>query len=95
MIFLALRNVAAKVRAGLDFGFALPLKHSSIWLYNAAGISGGDRDNTLANWFFDAYGNNYVDDGDVKRYRNFYSFPGFDIDQIHGQDTATSMIMSG
>jgi hypothetical protein len=81
-----------KVRAGLDFGFALPLKHSSIWLYNAAGISGGDRDNTLANWFFGAYGNNYVDDGDVKRYRNFYSFPGFDIDELHGQDFARSIL---
>jgi len=81
-----------KVRAGLDFGFALPLKHSSIWLYNAAGISGGDRDNTLANWYFGAYGNNYVDDRDIKRYRNFYSFPGFDIDQLHGQNFARSML---
>ena len=80
-----------KLRAGLDFGFALPWKHSSIWLYNAAGISGGDRDNTLANWFFGAYGNNYVDDRDIKRYRKFYSFPGFDIDALHGQDFAKSM----
>ncbi len=81
-----------KVRVGLDFGFALPLKHSSLWLYNAAGISGGDRDNRLANWFFGAYGNNYVDDGEVKRYRNFYSFPGFDIDRLQGQDFAKSML---
>jgi hypothetical protein len=81
-----------KIRAGLDFGFALPLKHSSIWLYNAAGISGGDRDNTLANWFFGAFGNNYVDDGDIKRYRNFHSFPGFDIDELHGQDFAKSVL---
>ena len=81
-----------KVRVGLDFGFALPLKHSSIWLYNAAGLSGGNRDNSLANWFFGAYGNNYVDDGEVKRYRNFYSFPGFDIDRLQGQDFAKSML---
>jgi hypothetical protein len=81
-----------KLRAGLDFGFALPFKHSSIWLYNAAGIAGGDKDNTLANWFFGAFGNNYVDDREVKRYRNFYSFPGFDIDALHGQDFAKSII---
>jgi hypothetical protein len=64
-----------KLRAGLDFGFALPLKHSSIWLYNSAGITDGSDDNSLAYWFFGGFGNNYVDDGDVKRYRNFYSFP--------------------
>lgn len=81
-----------RVRAGLDFGFALPFKHSSIWLYNAAGIADGDRDNTLANWFFGNFGNNYVDDDDIKRYRNFYSFPGFEIDELQGQDFARSML---
>jgi len=81
-----------KIRAGFDFGFALPLKHSSLWLYNAAGFANGDRDNSLANWFFGAYGNNYVDDSDVKRYRNFYSFPGFDIDELNGQDFAKSIL---
>lgn len=81
-----------KIRAGFDFGFALPIRHSSIWFYNSAGFANGDRDNSLANWFFGAFGNNYVDDGEVKRYRKFYSFPGFDFDQIHGQDFAKSMI---
>ena len=81
-----------KIRAGFDFGFALPLKHSSIWLYNAAGFADGERDNSLANWFFGAYGNNYVDDSDVKRYRNFYSFPGFEIDELNGQDFAKSIL---
>jgi hypothetical protein len=74
------------VRAGLDFGFSLPLRHSSIWLYSSAGFAHGDRDNTLANWYFGAFGNNYVDDREVKRYREFSSFPGFDIDQLAAQD---------
>ena len=64
-----------KIRAGLDFGFALPIKHSSIWLYNAAGLADGDREQSLANWYFGGFGNNYVDDGDEKRYRLFYSMP--------------------
>jgi hypothetical protein len=80
------------VRAGFDFGFALPLKHSSIWFYNAAGVIGGDRDDSLANWYFGAFGNNYVDDREVKRYRKFSSFPGFEIDQISGQNFAKSVI---
>ncbi|MDH3645731.1 MAG: hypothetical protein OER80_03070 [Gammaproteobacteria bacterium] len=82
----------SKFRAGLDFGFALPLKHSSLWFYNSAGRSSGDRNNAFANWFFGSYGNNYVDDGEVKRYRDFDSFPGFDIDQLSGQDFGKSII---
>ena len=81
-----------KIRGGFDFGFALPIKHSSIWLYSAAGVSGGDRDNTLANWYLGAFGNNYVDDREVKRYRKFYSFPGFDIDALDGQNFAKSVL---
>jgi len=33
-----------------------------------------------------------VDDGEVKRYRKFYSFPGFEIDEIAGQDFFKSVI---
>lgn len=81
-----------KMRAGLDFGFALPWKHSSIWLYNHAGAANGDEDNALAYWFFGGFGNNYVDDGEVKRYREHYSFPGFEIDEIYGQNFAKTLL---
>lgn len=80
------------LRGGVDFGFSLPLKHSSVWFYNAAGFAHGERDNSLANWYFGAFGNNYVDDREVKRYREFFSFPGFDIDQIAGQDFVKSVV---
>ncbi|HKX55958.1 MAG TPA: hypothetical protein VJN01_07650, partial [Xanthomonadales bacterium] len=80
------------LRGGVDFGFSLPLKHSSVWFYNAAGLAHGERDNSLANWYFGAFGNNYVDDREVKRYREFFSFPGFDIDQIAGQDFIKSVV---
>lgn len=81
-----------KGRAGFDVGFATPWKHSSIWLYNSAGIAEGDEDNALAYWFFGGFGNNYVDDGDIRRYRNYYSFPGFEIDELYGQDFAKTML---
>jgi len=74
-----------KLRAGLDFGFALPWKHSSIWFYNSAGTANGNRLNNLAYYYFGGFGNNYVDDREVKRYRNFYSMPGFEIDEISAQ----------
>ena len=82
----------SKLRAGFDFGFALPLKHSSIWLYNAAGIADGNRERSLANWYFGAFGNNYVDDREIKRYREYSSFPGFEIDQISAQSFVKSMV---
>lgn len=85
-------EVVPRFRAGLDLGFALPLRHSSIWLYNAAGIAGSDRDNPLGNWYFGAFGNNYVDEREVKRYREYYSFPGFEIDELSGQDFAKTVV---
>ena len=81
-----------KLRVGLDFGFSLPWKHSSIWVYNSAGIANGDRLNTLTNFYFGGFGNNYVDDGEVKRYREFDSMPGFEIDAIGGRDFAKSVV---
>jgi hypothetical protein len=80
-----------KLRLGLDFGFALPWKHSSIWFYNSAGTANGKRLNTLTNYYFGGFGNNYVDDGSVKRYRKFYSMPGFEIDAIGARDFVKSV----
>ena len=75
-----------------DVGFALPLGHSSIWLRNAAGGSTGDQDDPLANFFFGGFGNNYVDNGEAKRYREVLSMPGFEIDAVGGRTFAKSML---
>ncbi|GMU73356.1 MAG: hypothetical protein AMXMBFR42_28110 [Burkholderiales bacterium] len=73
-----------QLRGGLDLGVALPVPNSSIWLRTAAGIATDDRDNPVAPFYFGAFGNNYVDSGAVKRYREWHAFPGFDIDEISG-----------
>lgn len=70
------------VYAGVGFGRPIGWNHSSVWLYNAAGVAGGARANPLGAFYMGAFGNNYVDDGEVKRYREYDSFPGFDIDAI-------------
>lgn len=80
-----------KLRVGLDFGFSLPWKHSSIWFYNSAGVANGRRLNTLTNYYFGGFGNNYVDEGEIKRYRKFYSMPGFEIDGISARDFVKSV----
>ena len=79
-------------RAGFDFGFALPIPHSSLWLRSAAGYSDGDRDDPFANFFFGGFGNNYVDSRSVQRYREYDSFPGFAIDEIRGRSFARQMV---
>ncbi len=81
-----------KPQVGLDFGFALPWKHSSLWFYSAAGSSDGGVLDPLGRFFFGGFGNNYVDNRNEKRYREYHSFPGFEIDEISGTDFVKSMI---
>jgi hypothetical protein len=74
-----------KLFAAYDRGLATPIGHSSIWLRSAAGYSPGDRAQPFANFFFGAFGNNYVDHADEKRYRQYYAFPGVDLNAIGGR----------
>ncbi|HEY2816166.1 MAG TPA: hypothetical protein VGK44_03415 [Casimicrobiaceae bacterium] len=80
------------LRGNVDVGFALPIGHSSIWLRSAAGVASGDRANPVASFYFGAFGNNYVDDGNVKRYREYYALPGFDIDQLTARSFVREMV---
>ena len=52
----------------------------------------GNRDNSLASFYFGGFGNNYVDDGEIKRYREYDSFPGFEIDALAGRDFGKSVL---
>ena len=76
---------------GYDMGRALDWRHASVWLYTAAGVSGGDRLSPLRNYYLGAFGNNFVDDRDEKRYRDWDSFPGFKIDALGPRDFARSI----
>lgn len=78
-------GTTTQVRGNFDYGFQLPIAHSSIWLRSSAGVGTGSRDNPVASYYFGGFGNNYVDKGSVKRYRNYDSLPGFGIDEIGGQ----------
>src|SRR6185437_15248240 len=82
----------AQLRGSFDYGIALPISHSSVWLRSAAGTSTGDRSNPVANFFLGGFGNNYVDHGPEKRYREYDSMPGFGIDEISGLNFARQMV---
>jgi hypothetical protein len=79
------------IRGGIDFGVPLPINKSSIWLYTAAGTIGGDEDSSLSSYYLGAFGNNYLDDREIKRYRQFDSFPGFDINEIDARTFVRSV----
>jgi hypothetical protein len=71
-----------QLRGGFNAGVPLDWDHSSVWLYSAAGVAAGDRFDPLTYFYFGGFKNNYVDDKATKRYREFDTFPGFEIDEI-------------
>lgn len=75
-----------------DYGWALPVRHSSIWFRNAAGGALGNKDEEFSNYYFGGFRNNYVDHKEVKRYREPFAFPGYDIDDLNGRTFARSML---
>jgi len=80
------------LRGNLDYGWALPLPNSSVWLRTAAGYVSGNPDISIANFYLGGFGNNYVDSREIKRYREWYSYPGFGIDAISGQSFVRPML---
>jgi hypothetical protein len=78
--------------ADLDFGVALPIPHSSLWLRSSAGASPNDPDQPYSNFFFGGFGNNWVDRGAEKRYREQDAFPGLEIDEASGRSYVRSML---
>ncbi len=81
-----------RVQGTFDRGWALPVGHASIWFRQAAGFSPHDREQPFANFFFGAFGNNYVDHLTEKRYRETYSLPGVELDEIGGRNFVKSTI---
>ncbi len=75
-----------------DYGFMLPIYHSSIWLRSSLGYSFGKRNEPFANFYFGGFGNNWVDYQDAKRYRLYYSFPGVEINAIGGTNFGKLML---
>jgi len=86
---LALRHAGGQTtlqsQVGLNFGWALPWTHASLWSRTALGASHGERDNPLTHFYFGGFGNNRVDNGAVQRYREPASLPGFGIDAVSGR----------
>ena len=57
-----------------------------MWLRSSLGYSWGDPENTLSNYYFGGFGNNWVDYKEVRRFREYYSFPGIEINELGGNN---------
>jgi hypothetical protein len=85
-------RVLSLLHTELDYGFLLPLDHSFIWLRTSFGYAFQERENPFANFFFGGFGNNWVDRQSEKRYRDYYSFPGVELNAIGGTNYAKGML---
>ncbi|MFQ5708884.1 MAG: hypothetical protein ACE5HO_15615 [bacterium] len=85
-------EIFPRVYSNFDYGIPLPMGHSSIWLRSSMGYSFGGRNNPFANFFFGGFGNNYVDYLTEKRYREYYSFPGADLNDFGGKNYGKVML---
>jgi len=75
-----------------DYGLLTPLRNSPVWIRSSAGKSFGDRTQPFANFYFGGFGNNWIDHQEVSRYREYYSFPGVDLNQIGATDFAKTTL---
>ena len=80
------------VAGTLDVGVPLPVRHGSVWLRSAAGYSPGDPSEPFANFYFGGFGNNWVDFQDPKRYREYGSFPGLELNEAGGTSFGKSLL---
>lgn len=83
---VVISDVYPHVHNDFDFGIPLPINHSSIWFRTSVGYaySFGDRNDPFGNFYFGGFGNNYIDAQSEKRYREYYSFPGVELNEIGG-----------
>jgi hypothetical protein len=81
-----------RIYGDYERGFLLPVDHTSLWLRGAAGKSWGDRTNAFSNFYFGAFGNNWIDWQQERRYREIESFPGLDLNEAGGSDFAKGTV---
>ena len=73
-----------RLYSDLSYGFPFLFDNSSMWLRSSLGYSFGKKNEPFANFYFGSFGNNWVDYAHQKQFRNYYTFPGSDINIIGG-----------
>lgn len=74
------------------FGTLLHMRNSSLWLRLYGGKSFGNEDSPFNYFYFGGFGNNYLDNNEVQRYRDFISLPGTRINSIMSNSFAKATL---
>ena len=90
--YIANSTFYPRIYANLDYGFLLPIDHTSIWLRTSAGHSFSNKDDQFSKFYFGGFGNNWIDHAGIDRYREFYSFPGVELNEIGGKNYGKAML---
>ena len=85
-------DITPSVFGKFDIGWPLPFDHTSLWIRTGAGVASGEVEDPLSNAYFGGFRNNYVDNGEAKRYRDMLSMPGFEIDALNGRTFVKGML---
>ncbi|MFH0762184.1 MAG: hypothetical protein V2A67_11840 [Bacteroidota bacterium] len=90
--YLALGKLYPSVVSNQDFGVMAPfVKNTSFWIRNSVGQSFGDRESSLASFYFGGFRNNYLDWQPSEHYRKTLAFPGAQIDEIPAYNFVKTM----
>jgi hypothetical protein len=81
-----------RIHTDFDFGIALPINNSSIWFRTSAGYSFSSVGGPYANFYFGGFGNNWIDHLSSQRFREYYSFPGVELNAIAGKNYGKLLI---
>ena len=87
----AYRTVVPQGHGALSLGLPL-FAHASVWSRTSAGLSGGERADPLAGFYFGGWKNNWVDSRAPQRYRDLDTLPGFAIDAFGAQSFAREQV---
>ena len=85
-------SVFTRLFANYDKGWALPQGHSSVWIRSAAGLSPQRAGEPFTNFYFGGFGNNRVDRGEIKRFRDYVAFPGAPLNDIAGRNFVRPLV---
>jgi hypothetical protein len=86
------RTPFAKAFGHYDFGVPVRAGRSSVWVRTSAGFSPQPVHEPFANFFFGGFGNNWIDHGEIKRFRDYSAFPGAELNEIGGRNFVRSLV---
>jgi hypothetical protein len=86
------KQIYPRLFAIFDYGLPLAWNHSSVWIRSSTGYSFVRHQEPFANFYLGGFGNNWIDHLSEKRYREYYSFPGVELNELGGLNYAKMML---